>query len=87
MKNYGVLKDFLQPAGRLGYFAQELLVYDNKDKPCPKCGTKIDSLVIGKRNSFFVQVVRKNNRYNLSKFNKKELTLISAIPIFWYFGK
>ena len=34
------LKDFLQPDGRPGYFAQELLVYGNKDKPCPKCGTK-----------------------------------------------
>ena len=47
------LKDFLQPDGRPGYFAQELLVYGNKDKPCPKCGTKIESLVIGQRNSFF----------------------------------
>ncbi|MGC7589152.1 bifunctional DNA-formamidopyrimidine glycosylase/DNA-(apurinic or apyrimidinic site) lyase [Bisgaard Taxon 46] len=47
------LKDFLQPDGRPGYFAQELLVYGNKDKPCPKCGTKIESLVIGQRNSFY----------------------------------
>ena len=47
------LKDFLQPDGRPGYFAQELLVYGNKDKPCPKCGAKIESLVIGQRNSFF----------------------------------
>ena len=59
MKNYGVLKDFLQPAGRLGYFAQELLIYDNKDKPYPKCGTKIDSLVIGERNSFFCSSCQK----------------------------
>ena len=34
------IKDFLQPDGRPGYFAQELLVYGNKDKPCPKCGHK-----------------------------------------------
>ncbi|HHF5488663.1 TPA: DNA-formamidopyrimidine glycosylase [Haemophilus influenzae] len=47
------LKDFLQPDGRPGYFAQELLVYGNKDKPCPKCGGKIESLIIGQRNSFF----------------------------------
>lgn len=47
------LKDFLQPDGRPGYFAQQLLVYGNKDKPCPKCGTKIESLVIGQRNSFY----------------------------------
>ena len=49
----GVLKDFLQPDGRPGYFAQELLVYGNKDKPCPKCGTKIESMIIGQRNSFY----------------------------------
>ncbi|QLB13791.1 DNA-(apurinic or apyrimidinic site) lyase [Bisgaardia hudsonensis] len=47
------LKDFLQPDGRPGYFAQELLVYGNKEKPCSKCGTKIKSLVIGQRNSYF----------------------------------
>ncbi|PJG83658.1 bifunctional DNA-formamidopyrimidine glycosylase/DNA-(apurinic or apyrimidinic site) lyase [Caviibacterium pharyngocola] len=47
------LKDFLQPDGRPGYFAQELLVYGHKDKPCPKCGGKIESLIIGQRNSFF----------------------------------
>ncbi|MGC6248242.1 bifunctional DNA-formamidopyrimidine glycosylase/DNA-(apurinic or apyrimidinic site) lyase [Bisgaard Taxon 45] len=47
------LKDFLQPDGRPGYFAQALLVYGNKDKPCPTCGTKIESLLIGQRNSFY----------------------------------
>ncbi|QEH09599.1 bifunctional DNA-formamidopyrimidine glycosylase/DNA-(apurinic or apyrimidinic site) lyase [Histophilus somni] len=47
------LKDFLQPDGRPGYFAQKLLVYGNKDKPCPRCGTKIKSIIIGQRNSFF----------------------------------
>lgn len=47
------LKDFLQPDGRPGYFAQKLLVYGNKDKPCPKCGTKVESLMIGQRNSFY----------------------------------
>lgn len=47
------LKDFLQPDGRPGYFAQELLVYGNKDKPCSKCGSKIESLIIGQRNSFY----------------------------------
>ncbi|WP_204322851.1 zinc finger domain-containing protein [Streptococcus pneumoniae] len=29
------------------------MVYGNKDKPCPKCGGKIESLIIGQRNSFF----------------------------------
>lgn len=47
------LKDFLQPDGRPGYFAQQLLVYGNKGKPCPKCDTIIESLVIGQRNSFY----------------------------------
>lgn len=51
------LKDFLQPDGRPGYFAQELLVYGNVGKRCPrcgeKCGGKIESLVIAQRNSFF----------------------------------
>ncbi|TCP96602.1 DNA-(apurinic or apyrimidinic site) lyase [Cricetibacter osteomyelitidis] len=46
------LKDFLQPDGRPGYFAQELQVYGHKDRPCPKCGTKIESLVVGQRNSY-----------------------------------
>ncbi|HBO38178.1 MAG TPA: DNA-formamidopyrimidine glycosylase [Pasteurellaceae bacterium] len=47
------LKDFLRPDGRPGYFAQELAVYGNKNKPCPKCSSKIESLVIGQRNSFY----------------------------------
>lgn len=47
------LKDFLQPDGKPGYFAQELQIYGKKGQDCPKCGTKIESLVIGQRNSFF----------------------------------
>lgn len=47
------LKDFLQPDGKPGYFAQQLQVYGRKGEPCPKCGTTIESLVIGQRNSFF----------------------------------
>lgn len=53
------LKDFLQPDGRPGYFAQELLVYGNKDKPCPKCGTTIESIIIGQRNSFYCSKCQK----------------------------
>jgi len=55
------LKDFLQPDGRPGYFAQELLVYGNKGKPCPKCGTKIESLIIGQRNSFYCPMCQKKS--------------------------
>ena len=47
------LKDFLQPDGKPGYFAQELQIYGKKGEPCPKCGQKIESLVIGQRNSYF----------------------------------
>ncbi|WP_386692336.1 MULTISPECIES: bifunctional DNA-formamidopyrimidine glycosylase/DNA-(apurinic or apyrimidinic site) lyase [unclassified Lonepinella] len=47
------LQDFLQPDGKPGYFAQELQIYGKKDQACVKCGTKIESLVIGQRNSFF----------------------------------
>lgn len=46
------LKDFLQPDGKPGYFAQELQIYGKKGEPCPKCGHKIESLVIGQRNSY-----------------------------------
>lgn len=55
------LKDFLQPDGRPGYFAQKLLVYGNKDKPCPRCGTKIKSIIIGQRNSFFCPQCQKSD--------------------------
>lgn len=47
------LKDFKQPDGKLGYFAQELLIYGKKGKPCPECGTLIANVMIGQRNSFF----------------------------------
>ncbi|MDO4626252.1 MAG: bifunctional DNA-formamidopyrimidine glycosylase/DNA-(apurinic or apyrimidinic site) lyase [Pasteurellaceae bacterium] len=47
------LKDFLQPDGRPGYFAQQLLVYGRQGKPCPICHNDIQSLMIGQRNSFF----------------------------------
>lgn len=46
------LKDFLQPNGHPGYFAQELQIYGKKGEPCPKCGQKIESLMIGQRNSY-----------------------------------
>ncbi|MGV6987741.1 bifunctional DNA-formamidopyrimidine glycosylase/DNA-(apurinic or apyrimidinic site) lyase [Testudinibacter sp. P80/BLE/0925] len=47
------LKDFVQPDGRPGYFAQQLYVYGKAGEPCPTCGTKIESAVIGQRNSFY----------------------------------
>ncbi|WP_044469848.1 bifunctional DNA-formamidopyrimidine glycosylase/DNA-(apurinic or apyrimidinic site) lyase [Mannheimia massilioguelmaensis] len=55
------LKDFLQPDGRPGYFAQELLVYGHKNQPCPKCGTKIQTLIIAQRNSYFCPKCQKKS--------------------------
>ncbi|MGQ0286831.1 bifunctional DNA-formamidopyrimidine glycosylase/DNA-(apurinic or apyrimidinic site) lyase [Pasteurellaceae bacterium 22721_9_1] len=47
------LKDFVQPDGKPGYFAQELQIYGKVDQPCINCGEKIKSLIIGQRNSFY----------------------------------
>ncbi len=47
------LKDFLQPDGRPGYFAQSLFVYGRKGEPCQHCQTPIESVMIGQRNSFY----------------------------------
>lgn len=47
------LKDFIQPDGKPGYFAQTLQVYGRKNEPCNDCGTLIEAKVIGQRNSYF----------------------------------
>ncbi len=47
------LKDFAQADGKPGYFAQELQVYGKAGKPCPQCGTLIEEMKIGQRNTFF----------------------------------
>lgn len=47
------LKDFIQPDGKPGYFAQVLRVYGRKGEECNDCGSTIQSKVIGQRNSFF----------------------------------
>lgn len=47
------LKDFIQPDGKPGYFAQVLQVYGRKGEECNDCGTVIQAKVIGQRNSFF----------------------------------
>lgn len=47
------LKDFRQPDGKLGYFAQVLQVYGRKGESCYNCGKNIESQIIGQRNSFF----------------------------------
>lgn len=47
------LKDFAQTDGNPGYFAQHLRVYGRKGEPCEVCDTKIKSVVIGQRNTFY----------------------------------
>lgn len=47
------LKDFIQPDGKPGYFAQVLQVYGRKGEECRDCGSEIQAKVIGQRNSFF----------------------------------
>lgn len=47
------LKDFIQPDGKPGYFAQVLQVYGRKGEECRDCGNIIQAKIIGQRNSFF----------------------------------
>ncbi|MDH2997530.1 DNA-formamidopyrimidine glycosylase [Pasteurellaceae bacterium LFhippo2] len=47
------LKDFIQPDGKPGYFAQVLQVYGRKGEECNDCGSIIEAKVIGQRNTFF----------------------------------
>lgn len=47
------LKDFIQPDGKPGYFAQVLQVYGRKGEECNDCSATIQAKVIGQRNSFF----------------------------------
>lgn len=48
------LKDFVNPNGSPGYFAQTLHVYGREGLPCPRCkSTKIENIKIGGRSSFY----------------------------------
>lgn len=47
------LKDFIQPDGKPGYFAQVLQVYGREGEACHDCGSRIEAKIIGQRNSFF----------------------------------
>lgn len=47
------LRDFINPEGMPGYFAQQLFVYGRAGKTCHQCNTVIQSAVIGQRNSFY----------------------------------
>ncbi|WP_303819156.1 bifunctional DNA-formamidopyrimidine glycosylase/DNA-(apurinic or apyrimidinic site) lyase [Actinobacillus minor] len=47
------LKDFIQPDGKPGYFAQVLQVYGRKGEACNDCGSLIETKIIGQRNTYF----------------------------------
>jgi len=47
------LRDFVNEAGRPGYFQQTLRVYGREGEPCKRCGIAIRQLKLGQRASFF----------------------------------
>ena len=47
------LRDFVGANGQAGYFRIQLNVYGKEGKDCIKCDGRIQSIFIGKRNSFF----------------------------------
>ncbi|OLQ86122.1 DNA-formamidopyrimidine glycosylase [Vibrio panuliri] len=53
------LKDFSQADGKPGYFAQELRVYGKGGEACPNCGSEIEELKIGQRNTFFCSMCQR----------------------------
>ncbi|MBV7388757.1 bifunctional DNA-formamidopyrimidine glycosylase/DNA-(apurinic or apyrimidinic site) lyase [Pasteurellaceae bacterium TAE3-ERU1] len=56
------LRDFIQPDGTPGYFAQQLWVYGRAGEACKVCGSEIQSAVIAQRNSFFCPKCQKTSR-------------------------
>ena len=47
------LRDFVGSDGRPGYFANELLVYGRKGKPCRRCGSLLKGLRVGQRSTVY----------------------------------
>lgn len=46
-------RSYRDSRGQPGRFASKLKVYGREDEPCPVCGAKIKSIVVGQRASFF----------------------------------
>jgi formamidopyrimidine-DNA glycosylase len=46
------LRDYRDPAGAQGSMQEEFKVYGRRGKPCPRCRTDIERLVVGGRSSF-----------------------------------
>ena len=53
------LKDYKNTEGKPGYFTQQLNVYGRANQQCYVCNTKIESLVIAQRNTFFCKKCQK----------------------------
>lgn len=68
------LKDFLQPDGKAGYFAQVLQVYGRLGEKCNNCGNLIEAVVIGQRNSFFCPICQPLICQPLKTNNRKAKT-------------
>ncbi|WP_105166812.1 bifunctional DNA-formamidopyrimidine glycosylase/DNA-(apurinic or apyrimidinic site) lyase [Pseudoalteromonas sp. T1lg23B] len=47
------LKDFAQSDGKPGYFAQQLLVYGRKGKPCVQCQSLLQEIRLGQRSTVY----------------------------------
>jgi formamidopyrimidine-DNA glycosylase len=47
------LKDFVNSAGKPGYFSQQLRIYGREKQPCLVCHTLIQSIRLGQRSSAF----------------------------------
>lgn len=56
MQGGTTLKDFIQPDGTHGYFAQSLSVYGRDKAECITCGAEIQKIIIGQRSTFFCPV-------------------------------
>lgn len=50
------LRNYRNSDGRRGQNQEHFLVYDRAGKPCQRCGTPIERLVVGQRSSFFCPV-------------------------------
>jgi formamidopyrimidine-DNA glycosylase len=49
------LRDYVNPEGMPGYFAQKLYVYERKGEPCRICKTPIKQFVQGQRSTYFCE--------------------------------
>jgi formamidopyrimidine-DNA glycosylase len=47
------LRDYVDPAGMPGYFAQKLCVYERAGRPCRRCGTPIRQFTQGQRSTYW----------------------------------